>query len=171
MSKDEHLQGLLSVTHNQTLEFFLMSLKDVCEEGVDQRELFYTASVLATFAQVSTASATDLPTPASLSAVFDHFVFNNSLRDDPLMIEIAGAQCLLLTGFFQDQMARRHNIKWYSELGRGFFKRASVSTSLDRRWILSSLSVNFEAWRERHARLSRELRDQQYLLFRTPYGG
>ena len=62
----------------------------------------------------------------NLSAVFDHFVFDTTLLHDSLMMETAGAQCLLLAGFFEDQMRRRHNIRWYAELGASFFSRAAV---------------------------------------------
>ena len=50
------------------------------------------------------ASRVDMPTPANLSAVFDHFVADTTLLHDAPMMETAGAQCLLLAGFFEDQM-------------------------------------------------------------------
>ena len=65
--------------------------------------------------------------PADLTAVFDHFVADMNVLTDPLMLETAGAQCLLLAGFFEDQMRRRHNIHWYAELGAGFFRRAAAA--------------------------------------------
>lgn len=159
------LPELLATTHRQTLEFFVLGLKEVSEGDVDQRELFYNASVLAHYAQVSTQASTDLPTPTHLGAVFDHFVWSDALRKDPAMMEAAGAQCLLLAGFFEDQMRRRHNIRWYAELGAGFFSRAAAGHSSDERArLLATLARHFEPWRQRHARLSRELRDQAYLL-------
>ena len=93
--------------------------------SIDQ-ELLYNASVLAHYAQVSTHATVDLSTPANLSAVFDHFVVDSTLLADGLMMETAGAQCLVLAGFFEDQMRRRHNIRWYAELGAGFFSRAAT---------------------------------------------
>ena len=81
--------------------------------------------MLAHYARVSTHAAVDLTTPATLAEVFDHFVFDTSLRDDSAMMEAAGAQCLLLAGFFEDQLRRRHNIRWYARLGIGFFSRAA----------------------------------------------
>ena len=88
------------------------------------QELLYNASVLAHYAQVSTQAEFELSAPANLSAVFDHFVFDTTLLHDGLMMETAGAQCLVLAGFFEDQMRRRHNIRWYAELGARFFSRA-----------------------------------------------
>ena len=114
-------QELLAIDHRHALDFFVVRLQDVSEPDVDRRELLYNASVLAHYAQVSTQSAADLGTPETLSAVFDHFVADTTLLHDALMMETAAAQCLLLAGFFEDQMRGRHNIRWYAELGAGFF--------------------------------------------------
>ena len=85
------------------------------------------------------------------------------------MMETAGAQCLLLAGFFEGQMRRRHNIRWYSQLGSGFFTRAAVrEQSSPKARLLRSLAKGFEEWRRRHERLSRDLRDRQYLLTLPP---
>jgi hypothetical protein len=161
----EPLQELLAVDERRTLEFFVLGLSDICEHEVDRQELFYNASVLAHYAQVSTQAESDVPAPATLGAVFDQFVLDNTLSDDGPMLETAAAQCLLLAGFFEDQMRTRHSIRWYAELGAGFFGRAAARTSSARKArLLDGLSQRFEPWRRRHARLGRELRDQAYLL-------
>src|SRR5436189_2062482 len=159
------LGELLASDHRQVLEFFLAGLRDVTEPTVDREELLYNASVLAHYAQVSTHPAVDLGAPASLSAVFDLFVADTTSRQDALLMETAGAQCLLLTGFFEDQMRARHNIRWYAELGAGFFRRAAFhEPSPHKARLLEAIATRFEPWRRRHARLSRQLRDQPYLL-------
>ncbi len=156
---------LLATDQRQALEFFALRLLEVSGPAVDRAELLYNASVLAHHALTSTAAELELAAPASLSAIFDHFVIDTSLRQDSLMLETAGAQCLLLTGFFEDQMRRRHNIRWYAELGANFFNRAAVlEGSLSRARLLDTMSRRFEPWRRRHALLSRDLRDQPYLL-------
>ena len=159
------LRELLAIDHRQALEFFVLRLQDVTEPTVDRDELFYNASLLAHYSQVSTHPDADLPTPASLSTVFDHFVADTTLRHDTLVMETAGAQCLLLAGFFEDQMRSRHNIRWYAQLGAGFYSRAALSEpSPHRARLLDAIAKRFEPWRQRHAQLSRELRDQPYLL-------
>jgi len=159
------LRELIATDQRQALGFFFLALQDLSGPTVDRQELLYNASVLAHYAQVSTQADADLPMPASLSAVFDHFVLNPTLPDDSLMLETAGAQCLLLAGFFEDQMRRRHNIHWYAALGAGFFRRAAVhEQSRPKAQLLDTISRHFEPWRQCHARLSRELRDQPYLL-------
>lgn len=158
------LRELIAVDEQRALEFFLVGLKDVSDPSVDRMELVYNASVLAHYAQVSTRADVDMPAPADLSAVFDHYVVG-ALPYDSVIMETAGAQCLLLAGFFEDQMRGRHNIRWYAELGAGFFSRAaSQQESPQKARLLTMLARRFEPWRQRHARLSRELRDQAYLL-------
>lgn len=162
------LGELIATDHRRTLEFFVSGLREVSEPNVDRQELFYNASVLAHYAQVSTQAGVEWPAPSTLSEVFDHFVSDTTLLRDSLMMEVAGTQCLLLAGFFEDQMRRRHNIRWYSELGTGFFSRAAVAEpSPHKARLLDAIARGFESWRQRHARLSRELRDHPYLLSRS----
>jgi hypothetical protein len=159
------LQELLATDHRRVLEFFVIGLQDVSESTVDRQELFYNASVLAHYAQVSTQTSVEWPAPASLSLVFDHFVADTTLQRDSEMMEVAGTQCLFLAGFFEDQMRQRHSIRWYADLGSGFFSQAaSYERSSRKAQLLDAIGRHFEPWRQRHARLSRVLRDQPYLL-------
>lgn len=159
------LGELLGVTHRRALEFFVFGLSDVCEKRVDRQELLYNASVLAHYAQVSTQEGSGLPSPRSLTDVFDRFVLSGEMRHDADMMETAGAQCLLLTGFFEGQMRARHNVLWYASLGRKYYNRAAMfhRESKNAR-LLASVAKHFEPWRTRHARLARELRDTPFLL-------
>jgi hypothetical protein len=159
------LRELLATDERRALEFFFVHLRDVSEPGVARDELLYNASVLAHYAQVSTAASDGVPMSPSLVTVFDQFVLDRTVHDDSEMMETAAAQCLVLAGFFEDQMRWRHDISWYAELGAGFFSRAARQQESERKArLLNTLSRNFELWRRRHARLSRELRDLPYLL-------
>jgi len=163
----EPLTQLLATSERQALEFFFVSLKDVSEADVDERELLYTASVLAHYAQVSTQAGWDLPAPATLATVFDQFVLDDTMHQDSDMLETAGTQCLLLAGFFESQMRRRHNIRWYADLGSGFFRRAAaLSRERKRAELLDTVGRHFEPWRVRYSRLSHELRTQCYVIAR-----
>jgi hypothetical protein len=167
----EPLRELLGSNHQQTLEFFLVGLREVSEPDVDSDELLYNASVLAHYAQVSTRAADDVPTPAHLGEVFDAYVLDTSMQQDSGMMETAGAQCLFLAGYFEDQMRRRHTIRWDAGLGARFYHRAAATERKPRKArLLSAMASHFESWRQRHAQLSRELRDRPYLLspFRPP---
>jgi hypothetical protein len=168
----EPLRELLASDSRQTLEFFFVSLQELSEPSVDRLELLYNASVLAHYAQVSTQASANLPTPSSLSDVFDGFVLDTTLIHDGAMLEAAGAQCLLLAGFFEDQMRQRHAIGWYAMLGAGYFRRAAEQErSPKKARLLAAIGRRFEPWRLCHARLSRELRDQPYLLPRPTRPG
>jgi hypothetical protein len=165
----ESFGELLAVDERRTLEFFVTGLQDVSESKVDRQELLYNASVLAHYAQVSVHAELEMPAPENLSVIFDQFVVNPALTDDSHLMETAGAQCLLLTGFFQDQMRGRYNLRWYAEIGANFFTRAATfEESRGKARLLTMIARHFEPWRQRHARLSRELRDQPYLLSPTP---
>ncbi|MGE0450791.1 MAG: hypothetical protein AB7Q29_14555 [Vicinamibacterales bacterium] len=159
------LEGLLATSERQALEFFFVGLKDVSEPDVDLRELLYNASVLAHYAQVSTQAGFDVPAPRTLVDVFDQFVFDEHGHHDSGLLEVAATQCLLLAGFFESQMRQRHSIRWYAELGAGFFRRAAVLERSDRKAdLLDLLGRHFEPWRRRYSRLSRELQAQRYVI-------
>jgi hypothetical protein len=156
---------VLASGQRQTLDFFVVGFQHVSEPTVNRRELLYNASVLAHYAQVSTRADSGLPAPQDLSEVFDLFVADTSLRSDPEMMEMAGTHCLLLAGFFEDQMRGRHNIRWYAQLGSGFFLCAAANVpSQSRADMLETIGHAFEPWRLRYARLSRWLREQPYVL-------
>ena len=159
------LRELLATDHRRALEFFFVHLRDVCEPSVAGDELLYNASILAHYAQLSTATTDGVPMLPGLSTLFDQFVMDTTAHDDAEMMEVAAAQCLVLAGFFEQQMRRRHAIAWYAELGAGFFIRAAARQDSERKArLLRTLGRQFEPWRRRHARLSRELRDLPYML-------
>jgi hypothetical protein len=158
-------QELLGNNHRQALEFFVAGLRDVSDCLTDEHELLYNASVLAHYAQVSIDAEDDRSTPADLSMVYDRFIGGTAAIRDSAALEAAGAQCLLLAGFFEDQMRRRHNIRWFAEIGAGFYRRAAATEdSPNKAQLLEAIAGRFEFWRQRHARLNRELRDLRYLL-------
>ncbi|MBI2065734.1 MAG: hypothetical protein HYT68_01555 [Candidatus Zambryskibacteria bacterium] len=159
-------QELFYVDSSGTLRFFHARLKEFRPaKGVSKEETLYVASVLASYAQASRFKATSVPPMASLSEVFDCFVFRQDELKDPEILEVAGAQSLLLVGFFRDQMRTRHNVRWYDTLGRSFYERASnYSREGRRKELFGRLSVNFSVWTRTCCDLSRNLRDNQFLL-------
>src|SRR5439155_18375869 len=127
---------------------------DIAGSSVDREELLYNASVLAHYALIATEAEVEMPAPATLGEVFDHFVFDTTLLNDSLMMETAGAQCLVLAGFFEDQMRQRHNIRWYAALGASFYNRAALQEpSPHKARLLDTIARRFEPWRRRYARL------------------
>ena len=135
-----------------------------------ENELLYNASVLAHFATTSTAAADQFPSsPSSLSTVFDVFVLDRSQHADPEILEAAGSQCLLLTGFFRDQLRHRYNVKWYARLGAGFYARAAQLGSDRRRSeMMLVMAKRFDFWRDHQALLARELREAPFVITTPP---
>ncbi len=157
----------LAVSNRQALKFFFERLKDVTPpDGAPVSELLYNASVLAHFATTSTA-ATDTfpPSPTSLTAVLDVFVLDRSRHADPDIMEAAGSQCLLLTGFFGDQLRHRHNLRWYAAMGAGFYEQAAgLGRDRQRARMMDAMAERFGFWRRQQARLARELRETGHSL-------
>ena len=167
-------QDWLAVTTAQALRFFFERLRDVSgDQDPPQNELLYNASVLAHFATTSTASATTFPSsPATLDTVFDVFVLDLSEHVDPDIMEAAASQCLLLTGFFQDQLKGRFNLGWYASIGAGFYNRAAHhAADRVRSLMLQRMAVRFDFWRRQHYRLALELRDLPRILLQHPHFG
>ena len=139
---------LLAVTNSHALRFFFEHLRDVTEEQhPSERELLYNASVLAHFATTSSASADFPNAPASLTQVFDVFVLDRSQHDDPEILEAAGSQCLLLTGFFGAQLRGRHNVDWYASMGADFYGGAARrSTDGARAQMMRTMARRFPSF-------------------------
>jgi hypothetical protein len=159
---------LLGVTSQQALQFFYERLLDVSEQAGEppRDELLYNSSVLAHFATTSVASDTFPACPASLATVFDLYVASRAaFARDPEIVEAAAAQCLLLTGFFQDQQKQRHQVEWYADLGSAFFAQAARLTLDPRRErLMAAMAKRFAFWREQQHQLAIELRESRFLF-------
>ncbi len=162
-------QPWLAVTNAQALRFFYEHLRDVSElDDAPESELLYNASVLAHFATTSTASLEFPGTPMSLAAVFNLYVLDRSHHADAGIMEAAGSQCLLLTGFFGAQSQQRHNVDWYGTLGAGFYGDAARRhTDGARAAMMRTMAARFPFWRRQQARLARDLRELPLLVSRA----
>lgn len=163
-------QELFGVNSERAFKFFHSALRYKVGESqnVRNQEIAYVASVLAHYSQTSRYDKSSIPTPADLSDVFDNFVWRESVLQDSELLELAGSQSLLLAGFFRDQMQRRHNVKWYDHLGSSFYESASrYSRDSKRQKLFNRLSTDFPYWTSVCRDLSREMRDNRYLISAT----
>ena len=150
-----------AVSQRDVLDFFAERLIEVCDdyitEGPPHDELLYTASILSHYALVSRTSGTSLPLASSLSELFDLYVCDPLAHADPGLMEAAGAQTLMLTGYYGRAMERTYNLPSYSTWGQQFFRRAAVGR---RRALLMSMADHYEPWRDTlrvlHARFHHE---------------
>lgn len=156
----------LHVTSTDTLNFFYANLKKQAkQEQVHNDETIYVASVLASFAQTSAYETFSLPTPLTLSQVFDNFILRNEGFADSELLELAGAQTLLLNGFFREQMRPRHNVSWYDACGKSFYiEAAAASVNHKRRAILIQMAEHFPLWAQITSNLHKSLQENRYLL-------
>lgn len=161
---------LLAVNSDQTLRFFAENLEDE-NKGASQAEIVYVAGILAHYAQTSRNTDFFMPPATSLYEILDNFVLPGLtpegavLMQDPGLLELAGSQTLLLTGFFRDQMQKKHNVKWYEYLGRGFFEKASDGLiGRNKAHLLGQVALHFSLWAISCYKVSRKLREKRYLL-------
>jgi hypothetical protein len=164
---------LLGVNTEQNLRFFIESLREEpLPQGASDDELFYVASVLAHYALVSRFDREYLSF-GSPSEILDTFVLQGLLRQeshiaaDSEMLEIAGSHTLLLVGFFRDQMQRRHNVRWYDQLGQSFYDKASDGSRGRKRAVLQSIAGHFPSWAQTCNTMRRRFHHNYYLL-RSP---
>jgi hypothetical protein len=163
---DRIFEELVGVDSKRAFNFFLASLREtaIMERFVDD-ELFYVASILAHYSQTSRSDTTSMPCMANLSEVFDNFILQANKLTDSQVLEFGGSQVLLFAGFFRDQMDRRHNLKWYDQIGQSLYEKASLhSKDLKKRELFDRLSESFPAWTIICRNLSRTLRENRLLL-------
>ncbi|HEX3966666.1 MAG TPA: hypothetical protein VHW70_01750 [Edaphobacter sp.] len=80
---------------------------------------------------------------------------------NPLWMESAGAHILLYAGFFQNQNRNRHNIEFYSHMGRECYLMAAVGK---REKIMKLMAAGFNQYLFHLASLHRHLNESRYLI-------
>ena len=163
---DSLFEELIAINSANALNFFVENLREtVGARQVNENEVFYVASVLAHYSQTSRSDTTSIPSMAGLSEVFDNFILQTVTGHDSELLEMGGSQVLLFAGFFRDQMSRRHNVKWYDQVGQSLYEKAGqYSASVKKRQLFDGLSESFPVWTMTCRDLSRTLRDNQFLL-------
>jgi hypothetical protein len=80
---------------------------------------------------------------------------------NPLWMESAGAHILLYAGFFQSQNKERHNIGFFSSMGRECYLMAAVGK---RSRIMKLMAAGFDRYLFHLAELHRHLQESRYLI-------
>ncbi len=167
------LKELLSSDDERTFNFFFEGLSDVTGRPLSRkdRELMYVTSVLAHFAGPPPCLRRGNNTPGlylvplDLTEVFDEFVFNSRVVKDSFYFEAGASKSLLLAGFFRRQMARRHNVKWYDDVGSTLYRRASeFSSSESASSLYDGLSKSFPYWTQACSVLQKHFYDERFLV-------
>jgi hypothetical protein len=167
-----NLSELLAVNSSQTRQFFYNHLHNNTPPDVAREETIYVANILAHYAQTSRFNENSMGPAASLCEILDNFVIPTltgglDISPDPEILEIAGSQTLLLVGFFRDQVknTRRHDVRWYDQVGRDFFLKASAYSKEEAKSaMLWEVSEHFSVWALSCLKTSRAIRDERYLI-------
>jgi len=172
----DYMQDILAVDSNQALWFFYNYLRSNTPPRIAKAETLYVASILAHYAQTSRFSTETTGPAADLYGILDTFVIPGLMESSPLLrdseiLEIAGSQTLLLVGFFRDQASStkrhlvKHNLKWYDELGKSFFLKASAYTREQKKYeMLWNVSEHFIILASSCLQANRTMREERYLL-------
>ena len=170
-------EELYGVTEEVTLNFWATNLKEtmgnerwshICDStGV------YLVSVLGHFCLQSIDRAKVLSSDynpveqeprqfADLTQIAE-MVFQQQLTTarNPLWMESAGAHILLHAGFFQEQNRQRHNIDFFSSLGKECYLMAAVGK---RATIMKLMAREFNQYLLCLADLHHYLREKPYLI-------
>jgi hypothetical protein len=80
---------------------------------------------------------------------------------NPVWMESAGAHILLYAGFFQKQNKNRHNIEFFSAMGRNCYLMAAVGK---REKMMKLMAAEFHQYLVHLAELHQHLRESRYLI-------
>ena len=173
---DFDFAGLYGVTQERALNFWASHLQDAIglQRWSEIRDStgVYLASLLGHFCLQSIdrleilspkykPSEAEFRPFADLTEIAEHMMRQLTSAKNPLWMESAGAHILLYAGFFQNQNRHRHNIEFYSALGRECYLMAAVGT---RAKMMKLMAADFPQYLFHLAGLHRNLRESRYLI-------
>ena len=176
MPSSEFFEELYGVTAEGAINFWVSHLHETI--GDDQwSEIrdstgLYLASVLGHFCLQSVDRMAILSPDyspgdqefrqfADLTQIAEMMMRQLTSAKNPLWMESAGAHILLYAGFFQNQNKDRHNIEFYSAMGRECYLMAAVGK---RARIMKLMATGFHQYLSHLANLQRHLRESRYLI-------
>src|SRR5277367_168461 len=176
MASSDYFEELYGVTEEQALNFWVSHLHETI--GTEQWSQIrdstgvYLASVLGHFclqsvdrmeilSSVYSPNDSEFMQFADLTQIAELMMRQLSSAKNPLWMESAGAHILLYAGFFQNQNKDRHNIEFYSALGRECYLMAAVGK---RERIMKLMAAGFRQYLFHLANLNQHLRESRYLI-------
>jgi hypothetical protein len=176
MLSTHDFEGLYGVTEEHALNFWATNLQEtmgseqwfqICDStGV------YLASVLGHFCLQSIDRMAILSTDyspgdgefrqfADLTQIAEMMMGQLTTARSPRWMESAGAHILLYAGFFYNHNKARHNINFYSRIGRDCYLMAAVG---EREKTMKLMAKEFDRYLFCLAHLHRHLREKRYLI-------
>jgi hypothetical protein len=176
MPSTNYFEELYGVTEERALNFWAEHLHETVgsEQWSQIRDStgVYLASVLGHFCLQSidrkeilspdySPSDSEFRQFANLPQIAELMLRQLSSGKNPLWMESAGAHILLYAGFFQSQHKDRHNIEFYSTMGRECYLMAAVGK---RARIMNLMATGFNQYLFHLATLHRNLQESRYLI-------
>jgi hypothetical protein len=176
MPSTGYFEDLYGVTEERAVNFWASHLHEMIGSEqwsqISDSTGVYLASVLGHFCLQSVDRAEILSPDyspgdqefrqfADLTQIAELMMQQLTSAKNPLWMESAGAHILLYAGFFQSQNKRRHNIEFYSSMGRQCYLMAAVGK---RERIMKLMAKGFDQYLLHLANLQRHLRESRYLI-------
>ena len=176
MPSTQDFEDLYGVTEERAFNFWASHLQETIgsEQWSQIRDStgVYLASVLGHFC-LQSIDRMDVLSPdyspselefrqfADLTQIAEMMMQQLTSAKNPLWMESAGAHILLYAGFFQNQNKDRHNIEFYSAMGRECYLMAAVGK---RERTMKLMAAGFRQYLYHLANLHRNLRESRYLI-------
>ncbi len=176
MPSSQDFEDLYGVTEERALNFWASHLHDAMgpKRWAQIRDStgVYLASVLGHFCLQSMdriAVLSDDYAPADnefcqfadLTQIAELMMRQLTSASNPLWMESAGAHILLYAGFFQSQNRNRHNIDFFSTMGRECYLMAAVGK---RAKMMKQMASGFSQYLFHLANLHRHLQESRLLI-------
>lgn len=176
MPSGRDFEELYGVTEERALNFWVSHLQETIGNEywsqIRDSTGVYLASVLGHFCLQSVDreailspdySPSDLEFRqfADLTQIAELMMRQLTSANNPLWMESAGAHILLYAGFFQNQNKDRHNIGFYSNMGRECYLMAAVGK---RARIMKLMAAGFHRYLFHLAILQQHLQESRYLI-------
>ena len=168
--------GLYGVTEEQALNFWVYNLQETMGvkrwSQIRDSTGIYLASVLANFCLESIDRKEILSSDynpgvrnfrqfADLTQIAEMMLRQLASANNPRWMESAGAHILLYAGFFNSQNRGRHNIDFFSRIGRDCYCMAAVG---NRERTMKLMAEGFDEYLFSLADLHKCLNEKKYLI-------
>jgi len=176
MSSTQFFEELYGVTEERALNFWACNLQEAMGgerwSQISDSTGLYLASVLGHFCLQSvdraeilspdyTPNDTEFRQFADLTQIAELMMRQLTSANNPLWMESAGAHILLYAGFFQKQNKHRHNIEFFSTLGKECYLMAAVGK---REKMMRQMAAGFNQYLFHLADVHRHLQESRYLI-------
>jgi len=176
MPSSEDFEELYGVTQEHALNFWVANLQEAMgsERWGQVRDStgVYLASVMGHFC-LEPADRVEAMSPeyrpgdgefrqfADLTQIAEMMLRQLTSARSPAWMESAGAHILLYAGFFRSQNRHRHNIEFFTCMGRDCYMMAAVGR---REQTMRQMAEQFGEYMFHLAELNRNLRESRYLI-------